>query len=74
MLVIRVNGLLIMELGEPIEGRIESINVTSSGRFLVPGGFGAHVADWMYELTQRCTGRIVFNGHIVPKSEVRNVR
>lgn len=70
MVQIVVNEALVTEVCQPIPGEIKSLEVVSIGRTPVSKQTAKEVADWVYDLSQRCTGNIVFNGNLVPKTEV----
>ena len=72
MVQILVNMRLVQPL-QPIEDPITSMVINSIGQTPIPQEMTKPIAAWVYDLTQRTTGSIVFNGTIISKEDVVNV-
>ncbi len=50
---------------------IDSLKIISQGHAIVPADQGKLIANWFYDLSQKCDGVITFNGVIMSKSDVK---
>ena len=76
MLQVFINGHQI-EINTQIRANANIENVTiinPPGRKEVPKPWGKVIANWMYDITQRATGNIIYNGSIISKDSIKKYK
>ena len=70
---VKINNHLVM-LCQPVETKVVSVQVVNFGlQVPVHKADGERVAKWLYELTQRASGIITYNGIIIAKEDVQEL-